>query len=71
MQIENLFSALIALIIGVFFGIAFYYVFSDLIGISDAPLKIFIAIIVGIVIFRISIFIPIKQITQDDVGRGA
>lgn len=71
MQIENVWSGLIAIILGVFFGIAFYYVFSDIIGIVETPLKLFIAIIVGIVMFRMLIFIPIKAVTQDDTGRSS
>lgn len=67
-QIENLWSSLLALVIGISFGTAFYYVFADLINLAETPAKIFLAIIIGITMFRITLFIPIKAISQDDRG---
>lgn len=68
MQLNNTWAAILGLLVGIVFTIAFWTPMTTMIGLAEDEGKIFIGIIVTIVFMWIGAIIPLKQGTQDDRG---
>lgn len=66
MEVEHAYSAILAIILGIVFTTAFYGIFDSFLTIIENPAKMFVAIIMGVTLARITLFIPFKQLTQDE-----
>lgn len=69
MQLENIWTAIMALILGIGIGITFLPTMGTIIGINDPEVRIFLGVIVSITGFLALVNTPIDTVTQDDTGR--
>lgn len=69
MEIENVWIALLSMIVGIFFAIAFGPVFDGMIAIADVSARIFLGMSATILMYNILIRGPWSSILVDDKGR--